>query len=39
MREILEGALIPWTNSLYPDGDWTFQQDGSTSHTANMIQQ
>ena len=39
IREILAGALIPWTNSLYPDGDWTFQQDGATSHTANMTQQ
>ena len=38
IREILEGALIPWTNFLYPDGDWIFQQDDATSHTDNMTQ-
>lgn len=38
VKEILEGALVPWTNSLYSDGDWTFQQDGATSHTANITQ-
>ena len=39
IREILAGALIPWTNSLYHNRDWTFQQDGATSHTANMTQE
>ena len=39
IREILEGALIPWTDSMYPNGDCTFQQDGAMSHTANMTQQ
>lgn len=39
INQILEGGLIPWTDELYPDGDWTFQQDGATSHTANLSQQ
>ena len=39
IREILEGALIPWTNFLYLNGNWTFQQDGAMFHTANMTQQ
>ena len=36
IRKILEGALIPWTNSLYPNGDWNFQQNDATSHIAKI---
>ena len=38
VNQILEVGLIPWTDELYPGGDWTFQQDGATSHTANLSQ-
>ena len=37
-QEILDAGLIPWTDQRYPDGDWTFQQDRATSHTANVTQ-
>lgn len=39
IRDILEAGLVPWTKKQYPDGNWTFQQDGATSHTANITQQ
>ena len=39
IQEILEAGLIPWTDQQYPDGDWTFQPDAATFHTANVTQQ
>ena len=39
IEDILEGALIPWCNSVYGDEVWTFQQDGATSHTSRLTQQ
>ena len=39
IEDILEGALLPWCNSVYGDEVWTFQQDGATSHTARVTQQ
>ena len=39
IQEISRAALIPWSYQQYPDGDWTFQQNESTSHTANVTQQ
>ena len=39
ISHILESGLLPWTEKQYPNGDWTFQQDGATSHTANVTQQ
>lgn len=39
IEDILEGALIPWCNSVYHDEVWTLQQDGATSHTARVTQQ
>jgi len=38
IEDILEGALLPWCNSVYGDEVWTFQQDGATSHTARVTQ-
>lgn len=33
-QELLETSLLPSTQDLYPDGDFVFQQDGASSHTA-----
>ena len=38
IKDILEGALIPWCKSLYGESNWTLQQDGATSHTAPVTQ-
>ena len=36
--KILKDGLMPWTSGMYPNANWTFQQDGATSHTANLTQ-
>uniref|UniRef100_A0A672ZV02 Tc1-like transposase DDE domain-containing protein n=1 Tax=Sphaeramia orbicularis TaxID=375764 RepID=A0A672ZV02_9TELE len=38
INEVLESVLLPEARRLYPDGDWTFQQDGAPAHTANVTQ-
>ena len=38
IKDILEGALIPWCKSLYGKDNWTLQQDGATSHIARVTQ-
>ena len=38
IEDILEGALLPWCNSVNGDEVLTFQQDGATSHTARVTQ-
>ena len=38
IKDILEGALMPWCKSLYGDDNWTLQQEGATSHTAHATQ-
>ena len=38
LKDILEGVLIPWCKSLYGEDDWTLQQDGAISHTAQVTQ-
>ena len=37
--KILKDGFMPWTSEMYPNVNWTFQQDGATSHTANLTQQ
>ena len=39
IENILEGALIPWCNSVYGDKVWTLQQDGAMSHMVQVTQQ
>ena len=34
--KILEGGFMPWANEMYPNPNWTFQQDDATSHMANL---
>jgi hypothetical protein len=36
-REILIRYLNPSITKLYPDGDYTFQQDNDPKHTANSV--
>ena len=38
IKDILEGALIPWCKSLCGEDNWTLQQDRTTSHTAQATQ-
>lgn len=35
---LLAERLLPDCRQLYPDNDYTFQQDGATSHTSNLSQ-
>ena len=37
--KILKNGLMPWTSGMFSNANWTFQQDGATSHTANLTQQ
>ena len=37
--EILESTLKPNASTLYPDGQWTFQQDSAPAHKAKSTQQ
>lgn len=37
-REILDGALLPESQRLYPNGGWAFVQDGAPAHTAKSTQ-
>jgi hypothetical protein len=36
---ILQAILLPEAQRLYPDGNWTFMQDGAPPHTANITQE
>jgi inhibitor of nuclear factor kappa-B kinase subunit alpha len=35
---ILQSALLPAMQQAFPDGNWTYQQDGAPSHTAKLTQ-
>ncbi len=37
-NEILQSTLMPNVGSLYPDGQWTFQQDSAPAHKAKTTQ-
>jgi hypothetical protein len=37
-NEILESTLKPNASTLYPDGQWTFQQDSAPAHMAKATQ-
>jgi len=37
--EVLEKTLLPNVSSLYPDGQWTFQQDSALAHNAKSVQE
>ena len=37
--KILKDGLMPWTSEMYPNANWTFQQDRAIFHTANLTQQ
>ena len=39
INEILKDGLMPLTRGMYPNANSTFQQDGATSHMANLTQQ
>lgn len=36
--DILERHLLPWTETIFGDDPWTFQQDGAPGHKAHMVQ-
>lgn len=38
-NEILETTLLHNIGSLYPDGQWTFQQDSAPAHKAKKVQE
>jgi len=38
-REVLDGVVKRQAQTLFPDGNWCFLQDGATSHTARLTQQ
>lgn len=38
-HEILESGLKPNVPSIYPDGQWTFQQDSAPAHKAKVVQE
>ena len=35
INDVLTPVLLPEANGLNPNGDWIFQQDGTTAHTVN----
>ena len=37
--ELLREKLVPWVNATFEEGGITLQQDGATSHTANLVQE
>ena len=37
--ELLKEKLVPWVNATFEEGGITLQQDGATSHTANLVQE
>ena len=39
IEDIIVDELFQWCNSVYGNEVWTFQKDGTTSHTAQVTQQ
>ena len=36
--EQLRDKLVPWVNTMFGESGITLQQDGATSHIANLVQ-
>ncbi|VDL71174.1 unnamed protein product [Nippostrongylus brasiliensis] len=39
MEDLPKKLLIPWTNSIYKNKSFTFQQDSAPAHRANVVQE
>ncbi len=37
-QDLLKEHIIPWLESTYPSGEYTWQQDGAPAHTAKTTQ-